>query len=129
MDINGNKSVQDFKSALIIDEQISLIDYYESFIDTMQNLYYQSRMINVIQAICQELYGILKDYRIRNLFIANGGEVEKKEINNFVNEIIEEYTVGNYKILEKKYLKLNVEKCVDFDLYSLFLKANINISN
>lgn len=128
LDINGNKSVQDFKSALIIDEQISLIDYYESFIDTMQNLYYQSRMINVIQAICQELYGILKDYRIRNLFIANGGEVEKKEINNFVNEIIEEYTVGNYKILEKKYLKLNVEKCVDFDLYSLFLKANINIS-
>ncbi|MCI8860802.1 MAG: hypothetical protein HFI71_15180 [Lachnospiraceae bacterium] len=129
LDINfdKSKSIHEFKSALIIDEQISLVDYYETFIDVLQNLYYRPRMTSLIKSIVFKLQEVLDDYRIYNLYIALGGNIKKVQADKFINTIIEQYTMGNYDELINKYQICNATGIVDFDLFNIFLKANINI--
>ena len=127
INFNKSKSIHDFKSALIIDEQISLVDYYETFIDVLQNLYYQPRMTSLIRSIVYKLHDFLDDYRIRNLYIALGGTIKKVQVDQYINTVIEKYTMGNYTGLINEYQNCSAFGIVDFDLYNIFLKANINI--
>lgn len=127
LDISSVGNIQEFKSALIIDEQISLIDYYETFVDVLQNLFNDPRRILFIKEIVFKLQSCINDYRLRNLYVAFGGSVKLSEIDEYINEVIEKYTIGNYKELKKEYIKSFELKCVDFDLYNIFLKANIDI--
>lgn len=127
--ISSQKSIQDFKSALIMDEQISLIDYYESFVDIVQNLYAIPRMNYVVKEICDVLSNDINDYRIRNIFIALGGKIKENSIDYNTNKIIEEYTMGNYIKVQSEYFKWCKNRKIDFDVYNLFLKANINVAN
>ena len=127
INFNKSKSIHDFKSALILDEQISLVDYYETFIDVLQNLYYQPRMTSLIRSIVYKLHDFLDDYRIRNLYIALGGTIKKVQVDQYINTVIEKYTMGNYTGLINEYQNCSAFGIVDFDLYNIFLKANINI--
>lgn len=127
LNISENRSIHEFKSALIIDEQISLIDYYETFIDVLQNLYNKSRMTTFIKEIIVKLQFVVKDYRIRNLYIALGGDIKKSQIDECINGVIEKYTIGNYAELINEYQNSLMLGRVDFDLYNIFLKSNIDI--
>lgn len=127
LNISKNRSIHEFKSALIIDEQISLIDYYETYIDVLQNLYNKSRMTPFVREIIFKLQPVVKDYRIRNLYIALGGRIKKNQIDECINEIIEKYTMGNYTKLINEYQNSLMLGRVDFDLYNIFLKSNIEI--
>lgn len=125
--ISESNSIQEFKSALIIDEQISLIDYYETFIDVLQNLYNKSRMIHFVIDIIYKLQLVIDDYRIRNMYIALGGNAEDNQIDIEINRNIEKYTVGDYSGLITEYNKVLKLSRVDFDLYNIFLKSGIDI--
>lgn len=127
LNISENRSIHEFKSALIIDEQISLIDYYETFIDVLQNLYNKSHMTLFIKEIIFKLQPVVKDYRIRNLYIALGGDIKKSQIDECINGVIEKYTMGNYEELINEYQNSLMVGRVDFDLYNIFLKSNIDI--
>lgn len=127
LNISANGGIHEFKSALIIDEQISLIDYYETFIDVLQNLYNKRRIIPFIKEIVDKLQFSVNDYRIRNLYIAFGGMVKENQIDEYINRVIEKYTTGNYAELINEYNKSLMLKKVDFDLYNIFLKSNIDI--
>ncbi len=127
LNINENKSVHEFKSALIIDEQISLVDYYETFVDVLQNMYCQGRIISLVKEIVDGLQNRLNDFRIRNLYIALGGMVSRNYINGYINDIIEKYTMGSYDELINEFSMYGCGEIVDFDLYNILLKANINV--
>lgn len=127
LNISANGNMHEFKSALVIDEQISLIDYYETFIDVLQNLYNKPRTLPFIKDIVQNLQLFVNDYRVRNLYIAIGGIVKMSQIDESINKIIEKYTIANYAELINEYKKFLITKKVDFDLYNIFLKSNIDI--
>ena len=127
LDINNIDDIHEFKSALIIDEQISLIDYYETFIDVLQNLFNKHRIVSFIKEIVSKLQSDLNDYRIRNLYITFGGYFEKDQIDEYINSVIEKYTIGNYTELINECNKCLIAGTIDFDLYNIFLKSNINI--
>ena len=127
LNINTNGSIHEFKSALIIDEQISLIDYYETFINILQNLFNTTKKTPFIKEIVNKLQFIVNDFRMRNLYIALGGTVKSSQIDEYINRIIEKYTTANYTELINEYNNSLIYRRVDFDLYNIFLKSNIDI--
>ena len=84
-------------------------------------------MTSLIRSIVYKLHDFLDDYRIRNLYIALGGTIKKVQVDQYINTVIEKYTMGNYTGLINEYQNCSAFGIVDFDLYNIFLKANINI--
>lgn len=128
ININKCKNIHELKSALIIDEQVSLVDYYETFIDVLQNLYNKLRIMPIIKEAVNKLQSVIMDYRIRNIYIAFGGKVKMDQIEKHFNTVVEEYTIGNYSKIKEEFEAIKNAGEIDFDLNNVFLKANINIA-
>lgn len=127
LDIVAPKTIHGMKSALIFDEQLSFIDYYETYIDVMQILSKREDLQPLLKECVNKIYRYCDDYRIRNLAILL---LELENVDFYINpeecSIIEKYTCGKYAELEKVF---DSYKNNNFMMYNLFIKAGIDISN
>ena len=122
-------SIQMIKSVLIIDEQISAIDYYETYIDVLQNLVQLQRYRLMIQKICKELHAAIGDSFLRNILLSCGEKVRSCDIEFSSNKAIEYDTKGEYAELIEYYKGLVPEQKSDFELSVLIAKTGYNIKN
>ena len=129
LDILAEKGLHEMKVALVIDEQSSLIDYYETYIEVLQYLSLQTNKVPTVANIITSLKKINNDYRIRNLYIALVDSEMKVEIDPLICGIIEEYTCGNYSSMEYelKTKRQLIQK--DFVMCNLCVKVGIRISD
>lgn len=127
LDIVSPKTVQEVKWALVFDEQISFIDYYETYIDALQILSKRKDITHVLKKCVINIYKNCTDSRIRNLSLTlfNPKDIHFS-IDNRKCSLIENYTCGNYSELNKAFA-LYIEN--DFIVYNLLVKSGINISN
>ncbi|MCR5416755.1 MAG: hypothetical protein K6E79_08160, partial [Pseudobutyrivibrio sp.] len=130
LDIVNKKETSEYKVALALDEQLSIIDYYETYIDILQRLFNRKGLFNYIGDIIQSLDGIIRDFRLTNMRISYLG---KFSINDYYEsksaiELIENYSKGIYEeILKKQHSYLN-EYINDFNIICLCVKSGVKVS-
>lgn len=125
-DITTNENL---KYALQLDMQLSIIDLYLSTLNISQreivtrNIISDDNLNNI-----GNLYNKIPDYQLRNISIFMGEENNVKYDESVIN-IVEKYTIGEYKeslVNLEKYLELNP---TDFQMWILFLKCNIFLNS
>lgn len=121
------KNIQAIKISLVIDEQISIIDYYETFIEALQLLYSRQNAGYIVCDIVRELIKHICDYRISNLVVACF-EIDKVIVDDNICSIIEAYTCGRYKELHTLWEKCNDDIVCDFTMCNLFVKSGMKLS-
>lgn len=123
--IDKEKSIQGIKIALITDEQISLIDFFETYIDSLIYLYDRNQKL-IIENIVGKIYKVINDYRIRNMYISFiDPSVEMAD--KYVCNIIEAYTSGEYSLLEKLWDGSKGKFLDDFVICNLIVKSGIEV--
>ncbi|MCI9082128.1 MAG: hypothetical protein HFI70_07450 [Lachnospiraceae bacterium] len=128
LNIISEVNIQEIKVALLIDEQISIIDYYETYIDILQSVAEKRNFEAIVKEIIYGLNDLFDDYRIRNMNIAYNGVKGEIVIDNEISSVIEQYTCGQNDILKENIKVLLKKYGDDFSLCCLFVKAKINIS-
>lgn len=129
LNIVSEVSIQEIKVALLMDEQMSIIDYYETYIDTLQNLVEKRNFEALVKEIAHDFKYFFDDYRIRNVNIAYNGLDEEIVIENDISRVIEQYTCGQNIVLQENINALLEKYSNDFSLCCLFVKAKTNISD
>lgn len=127
LDYNAVCDIDTITFVLQIDSQISIIDLYNSFIEIIQcNSYYN--FFDGIKSVVN-INKYIKDYRLTNILILNGKYDEFDNYlyeNRHVYEIIEKYTMGDYKSvidLSSDYIEIKPQ---DFQMRHFLAKATIN---
>ena len=128
LNIISEVKLQEIKAALLIDEQMSIIDYYETYIDVLQNLMEKRNFESIVKEITHNFKDFFNDNRIRNMNIAYNGIDEEIIIENDISRIIEQYTCGQNVVLQENINVLLEKYSNDFSLCCLFVKAKANIS-
>ncbi|WP_419886023.1 hypothetical protein [Paenibacillus sp. B-A-8] len=129
LNIVSLKNVQGIKSALIFDEQLSFIDYYETYIDSLQVLGSRKDNYFIVKECICKIYKDSNDFRIRNLFLAFSEIDRSINLEESICSLLEKYTCGKYSELKDEFSK-HIDKFKhDFNLCNLLLKAGIDISN
>lgn len=129
LDIFSEANVQKMKAALAYDEQMSIIDYYETYIHVLQVLSGMKRYKEIVTEIVKGLYGVIHDFRIRNIYLSLIDSNIHIDIRDDICKVIEKYTCGYYEDMHRG-LPDNVDKISDvFMLCNLYVKAEISISN
>lgn len=128
INIFEDASTLKLKAALVYDEQLSVIDYYETYIHVLQVLSENIRYKAIVSEIVRSFYGVILDYRVRNLYIALGGVDANLGLHQDVCDVIEAYTYGDYEKMQLE-LPANVDKVrVSFNLCNLYVKAGVSLS-
>lgn len=127
LNIGAVKDIQAIKISLVIDEQVSIIDYYETFVESLQLLYSRQNAEYIICEIVSKLEKHISDYRITNLVVACFA-IDKVIVDENISSIIEAYTCGKYEELHTLWEKCNVEIAGDFTICNLFVKSGMKIS-
>ena len=112
----------------MLDEQISLIDYYETYIDSMILLSDKEKNKSLIVSVLDKLYWKIQDYRVKCLYTAFVSS-ENILIDEVVCEILEEYTRGNYEKLKAIWECQKNKFLSDFVICNIFVKAGINVKD
>lgn len=128
LNIATEKELQEIKIALVVDEQVSILDYYETFVEALQLLYRRENVKGIISEIIGSTSKTNIDYRVRNLDIAiiNG---KGFNVNSNICNIIEEYTCGNYEVFDKMWENNKTILNSDFTMCNIFIKAGMHISS
>lgn len=128
--INKEKNIHGIKIALVIDEQISIIDYYESYIDALLFLQNRTNIRQTINKIIENLHTELNDFRIRNMYLSYIDiDADIVCLDDKISYIIENYTCGKYHELENVWNQEKNNLFHDFTICNIFVKAGINISS
>lgn len=127
LSIGKEKGIHGIKIALAIDEQISIVDYYETYIDSLVLLSSKEKNRCLIAYILKKIYGKIGDNRIKCLHVAF---VDSEDIilDEDVCEIVEEYTRGNYKQLKELWQQKRKKINQDYTICNLFVKAGVDIA-
>ena len=125
LNVNETKDIQGLKSALIFDEQNSIIDYYETYIDALQILCFKDRYTDFIGECVKLLCPQNKDYRIRNLYTAIVKIDDKVKLDNKACEIIENYTCGMYDKVKRDIIEYFNSHSYDFVFCNLYMKMDL----
>lgn len=128
LNIIAEVNIQEIKVALSIDEQLSIIDYYETYMDVLQNVVEKRNYESIVKEIMYDFNALFDDYRIRNMNIAYNGINGQIKIDNDISGVIEQYTCGQNDVLKENINALLKKYSDDFSLCCLFVKANANIS-
>lgn len=127
LSIEKEKNIHGIKLALALDEQISIIDYYETYIDSLILLSGNEKKRDLITDVLERVYSEIDDHRLKCIYTAY---FDPKDVivDEDILEIIEEYTCGNYEKLEEIW-KQKKEKIVsDYVICNIFVKAHVDIS-
>lgn len=129
LNIISEVNIQEIKTALVIDEQLSIIDYYETFVDSLQKIADRKNCVDLVKEIVCCFNEIFSDFRIRNMNIAYNGINGNIEIENDISCVIEQYTCGKNSFLLENFSVLLNRYSHDFNLGCLFVKAKANVSD
>ncbi len=125
LNITEPKEIQGIKCSLVFDEQISFIDYYETYIDAIQILSGQERYSEIIKVCVKSLYQRINDFRLRNIYASLFNVDDNIILDENACNLIEDYTQGNYNDLINKiedYLKVHPN---NFEICNLLMKIGI----
>lgn len=123
LNLSQSKDIQGIKSALIFDEQVSFIDYYETYIETMQILCGEERYASLVRECVQSLYPKNNDFRLRNLHITMIKIDDEIIIDEKACELIEYYTLGKYDRVKKEIVDYVNIHSNNFEIHRLFTKV------
>ena len=127
LSIEKKKNIHGIKIALVLDEQISLIDYYETYIDSIILLSEREKNRPLIENVLDKLYGKIQDYRIKCMYTAFVS-VENIIVDEGVCEVLEEYTRGNYENLQMIWENQKKKFLSDYVICNIFVKAGVNVT-
>lgn len=125
--IEKKKNIHGIKIALVLDEQISLIDYYETYIDSILLLSEKEKNRSLIENVLDKLYGKIQDYRVKCIHTAFVS-VENIIVDEGVCEVLEEYTRGNYENLKMIWECQKKKFLSDYTICNIFVKAGVNVT-
>lgn len=119
---------RDFTLVLDADLEISLIDFYETYVEFLQYLVANHKYLQDVKAVSIRLYSVIKDFRIRNLALVFNADIPD---GLFGDECIyldyERYTSGEYTQITESIDNDYLSDHLDYDLYLTYIKAGINI--
>lgn len=128
LSIEKKKNIHGIKIALVLDEQISLIDYYETYIDSIILLSEKEKNQYLIESVLDKLYWKIQDYRIKCMYTAFVS-VENIIVDEGICEVLEEYTRGNYEKLKMIWECQKKKFLSDYVICNIFVKAGVNVTN
>lgn len=113
------------KIVLQVDAQLSIVDLYNSYIDILQRAAVNEYVFSssLIEAL-ESFNNLVADYRINNLLIYLGREVELT-CNTSAMNIIELYTCGEYENAETCLEEYLQEYPFDYQMWILLIKCHI----
>lgn len=128
LSIEKTKDIHGIKSALVFDEQISIIDYFEAYMDALILLSSNSKYQYLIVEVLKRLYGKISDKRIECLYCAFV-DVRVHNIDKDACQVVEYYTRGQYDELKKIWSQNSKKFLPDYTLSSIFVKAGVDLTN
>jgi hypothetical protein len=129
LNLIDEKNIQGIKSALIFDEQLSFIDYYETYIDSLQLLSDKDRHISTIKNIVNKLSKKNCDFRIKNLNMAINRIEGNFTLDDTICNLIENYTCGKYEYIKEGATETFNNYSDNFEVCKLLVKTGIVIED
>lgn len=127
LSIEKTKDIHGIKIALVVDEQVSIIDYFETYVDALIILSSNDKYRHLIAEVLNRLYGKIKDNRIECMYCAFV-DVAVQNLDLEVCKAIECYTRGQYDELKTIWSRNRVKFISDYTMSSVFVKAGIDLT-
>lgn len=127
LNIDKEKGIHGIKIALVLDEQISIIDYFETYIDSLILLSSKEKNRFLVVDILKRIYKKIDDYRINCLHVSFVNP-EDFALDEDVCKIVEEYTCGKYEKLKTLWLQKGRKFKSDYVICNVFVKAGVDIA-
>lgn len=122
-------NINDISIILSFEETMSIIDYYNTFIDLVKiiisNKLVENDKLVEIKGILYRLRGNVDEKEIDNILLLLDLNICKDIHNDSYVRFIEMYTVGSYEVCEI-ILKENINQlCTSFEIMQIWAKCNI----
>lgn len=127
LSIEKKKDMHGIKIALAWDEQVSIIDYFETYIDSLVLLLGKDKNKYYIIDIVKKMYEVIDDSRIKCMYTAYINP-ENVVLDEDVCKVIEEYTCGNYDYLKDLWPQKYKKFIPDYTICNIFVKAGVDIA-